>query len=306
MAKHPFLPLFVQDHLTSTRHLTCAEFGAYDRILCMMWAKGGTLPNDRKALRLIAGCSGRDWARLSPAVMAMLTVDGDTITHPRIQREWQHVLTRREQGAAAGRKSAQKRTIGWLPSQGDNPLINNNGGPTTHTHKDNSCSKEQKEARQEEAIKPSVNPSSPPSDRTQWRRLGGGLYAIPRGCHLYDEWRELYRRRGERLYAFSDDPNHEIIVTVSQFPSKGGKLAPARVVSVANNGGPEVTNEEWRQITGRAPAEPNQRELPVFTTIRGGRENEPPVPTEEDRKRRLARLEARTSELRTVTEGGAR
>lgn len=53
----PAFQFYPQDFLVGTAEMSPAEVGAYIRLLCYQWSKGG-LPNDQQKCAMMAGCDG--------------------------------------------------------------------------------------------------------------------------------------------------------------------------------------------------------------------------------------------------------
>lgn len=109
--RDPAFPLYADDFLSGTADMSAEEVGAYIRLLCHQWAKGG-LPNDEPRLARMAGLIGSPslgyvLARFSPCPDGLLR-------HPRleaIRAEREAYKTRQADSGAAGarRRWAGKR-----------------------------------------------------------------------------------------------------------------------------------------------------------------------------------------------------
>ena len=100
------LPLFCDDLIASCVDMTPACFGAYMRLLCYAWTRGG-IPDDEGACsRITGGMDPGDWA----AIRSRLTVmDDGRLTHQRLELERVAVAEIREDRARAGRAGGQAR-----------------------------------------------------------------------------------------------------------------------------------------------------------------------------------------------------
>ncbi len=105
MTDAPWFPLFVSDWLTETRDLTHEMRGVHADLLCLAWKQDG-LPTDPEAIRKLAQCSPKTWAKVWPDLSAKwMERDGRLVN---ARQEAERVVTgdisqkRRE----AGRKGA--------------------------------------------------------------------------------------------------------------------------------------------------------------------------------------------------------
>lgn len=80
---HAWMPLYVDDYLADTGHLTALEHGAYMLMIMHYWQKGG-LPEDERMIARVARLSADQWSE-SRDVLAMLFEDG--WKHKRIEDE---------------------------------------------------------------------------------------------------------------------------------------------------------------------------------------------------------------------------
>lgn len=77
------MPLYVDDYLADTGHLTALEHGAYMLMIMHYWQKGG-LPTEERMIARVARLNADQWAE-SRDVLAMLFEDG--WKHKRIEEE---------------------------------------------------------------------------------------------------------------------------------------------------------------------------------------------------------------------------
>jgi uncharacterized protein YdaU (DUF1376 family) len=114
---HHVLPLWCDDLIASTVDMTPACFGAYMRLLCYAWTRGG-IPDDEAACsRIAGGLEDGDWE----AIRSRLTETEDgRLTHQRLELERVAVAEIREKRAEAGRKGGNARANalanGWQTS----------------------------------------------------------------------------------------------------------------------------------------------------------------------------------------------
>lgn len=112
MSATPFMQMYWSDYFGDTRHLTCEQHGAYLQLLGSMWLAGGSLQNDARKLAKITGCTASRWAKISPDVLAFFTVEGEVLTHKRVEFELQKAreksIKRAEAGSLGGAAKALK------------------------------------------------------------------------------------------------------------------------------------------------------------------------------------------------------
>jgi uncharacterized protein YdaU (DUF1376 family) len=97
---HHVLPLWCDDLIASCVDMTPACFGAYMRLLCYAWTRGG-IPDDEAACsRIAGGLEDGDWE----AIRSRLTETEDgRLTHQRLELERVAVEEIREQRSEAGK-----------------------------------------------------------------------------------------------------------------------------------------------------------------------------------------------------------
>lgn len=71
MTRYSMMPLFVDDLLGGTVHMTPAEFGGYIRLLLAAWnSEDGTITADDAMLRRISRFDNRNWIRARATILA--------------------------------------------------------------------------------------------------------------------------------------------------------------------------------------------------------------------------------------------
>ena len=162
--KLPFMPLYVDDLLIDTDHLTNEEFGAYTRLLCEMWRRDGTLPNDDHFLARISHATHHRWRSLKPVMMRFLTsASGGTLTQLRLKKERAWSLKKSDHAAKAA-------TMRWAQKPRD---FNGSGYPNaypsamqraraSHPDKDNLSSSQPLPDDLPVADAPGADPTGPP------------------------------------------------------------------------------------------------------------------------------------------------
>ena len=109
MAELPIMPLATDALLADTTHLSTEEFGAYVRILLVMWRHGAKLPADDKELSRIAGITRARWGRVREKVTRPLTYENGFWTQKRLTETWKRVQEIRAKRALAGHSRWRKR-----------------------------------------------------------------------------------------------------------------------------------------------------------------------------------------------------
>lgn len=115
---HHVLPLFCDDLIASTVDMTPGCFGAYLRILCYAWTRGG-VPNDEEACsRIAGGLTGGDWKVIRQRLVVLdQGTDDERLSHQRLELERANVAERRESKSRAGQEGAKKRWGDRSPPQ---------------------------------------------------------------------------------------------------------------------------------------------------------------------------------------------
>mgnify|MGYP003440052528 FL=1 len=110
MSSAPAMPIFPDAYLADTTHLTTLEHGVYFLLLMAMWRRGGFVPNDDKDLARIVGLELSAWRKMKKRLTQFLTIEGDTITQKRLQKEWQYVTEKRNKNAANGTRGGRPKS----------------------------------------------------------------------------------------------------------------------------------------------------------------------------------------------------
>jgi uncharacterized protein YdaU (DUF1376 family) len=106
---HHVLPLFCDDLIASCVEMTPACFGAYMRLLCYAWTRGGLPDNESACERIAGGMDSGDW----PAIRSRLIVlDDGRLSHQRLELERVAVAEIREKRAEAGRLGGRPKANG--------------------------------------------------------------------------------------------------------------------------------------------------------------------------------------------------
>ena len=112
MAEFPILPIRTDALLADTMDLTTEEFGAYCRILFVMWRQGGRLPHNPDQLRRIAGCHAVRWTAIGDTVMRPFTIADGLVTQKRLTATLLDVREVRKKRAIAGSRG---NAVRWGP-----------------------------------------------------------------------------------------------------------------------------------------------------------------------------------------------
>jgi len=119
---HHVLPLFCDDLIASCVDMTPACFGAYMRLLCYAWTRGG-IPDDEVACgRIAGGLEPGDWAAIRTRLVPIASgshcdrtaiANGSQpevrLTHPRLELERHAVEAHKQKKSDAGKKGNSAR-----------------------------------------------------------------------------------------------------------------------------------------------------------------------------------------------------
>src|SRR5215510_13265931 len=87
MSNRPWMPLYIADYLSDTRHLTTIQHGAYLLLIMHYWRTGG-LPNDDAQLARIAQMTCPNWVRwMRPKLEPLFVIASGRRHHKRIDQE---------------------------------------------------------------------------------------------------------------------------------------------------------------------------------------------------------------------------
>lgn len=117
---HHVLPLFCDDLIASTVDMTPACFGAYMRLLCYAWTRGGIPDNEAACSRITGGMESGDWAAIRSR---LLVLDDGRLSHQRLELERVAVAEIREQRSEAGKMGNAARWGSQAGSQNDRKRI---------------------------------------------------------------------------------------------------------------------------------------------------------------------------------------
>lgn len=112
MKRTPWMPLYVDDLISSTADMSPDEFGAYVRLLCHCWSRGPLPINDTVICR-IAGCRLAVWRSISGRFSAVTRDDGSPgLSQTRLESERFKRQRFTEERAESGRRGAASRWHG--------------------------------------------------------------------------------------------------------------------------------------------------------------------------------------------------
>ena len=106
---HHVLPLFCDDLIASCVDMTPACFGAYMRLLCYAWTRGGVPDDEASCARITGGMEPGDWAAIRARLVAL---DDGRLTHQRLELERVAVAEIREKRSDAGRRGGRPKANG--------------------------------------------------------------------------------------------------------------------------------------------------------------------------------------------------
>jgi len=109
--KSPAFQWYAKDFLSDGPcvAMSCAEVGAYVRLLSFCWVEE-SLPTSDAALARMAGLSNKEWASMSATVMGRFTLVDGCYRHGRLDKERVVQAKWREKSASGGRKSQLNRS----------------------------------------------------------------------------------------------------------------------------------------------------------------------------------------------------
>jgi len=113
--KLPYFSFYTKDFVAATAGMSCAEVGAYIRLLAFAWGAEpeGTIPdNADEQLRRIAGADKDEWHQIKGAVLAKFEKDErfeGRLMNKRLRITFEEVEEHKEKQSVRGRKGAAKR-----------------------------------------------------------------------------------------------------------------------------------------------------------------------------------------------------
>ncbi|WP_052757299.1 YdaU family protein [Sphingobium chungbukense] len=112
MAEFPSLPLFTDAYLADTMHLTTTEHGAYLLLLMASWRSPGCcLPDDDARLARYTKLTLDKWRKMRPTLEQFFRVRDGFWHQARLQDEFQHLQSRKQNASKAGLASAKAKAL---------------------------------------------------------------------------------------------------------------------------------------------------------------------------------------------------
>jgi len=134
MAEFPALPLFTDAYLGDTTHLTTHEHGAYMLLLMVAWRSPGCcLPDDDALLARYTRMTLDKWRKTKPVLRTFFQIRDGSWHQARLQDEYRHLQSRREQQSKAGSASVKAKSLKRC-NRGSTSV----GDPLQRTHNENS------------------------------------------------------------------------------------------------------------------------------------------------------------------------
>src|SRR6188768_405615 len=88
--RHPCMTFWPEKFFADTAHIPGDAANAYLALIGHAWIRGGSLPDDDDALRLMARVEARRWGRIKHLILAFWHVGEDGRLHQkRIDQEWE-------------------------------------------------------------------------------------------------------------------------------------------------------------------------------------------------------------------------
>lgn len=109
MTSLPYMQLYTSDYLADTAHLTTEEHGAYLLLLMNYWQRAKPLDNSNGRLAHVARLSAERWAAVEPVLAEFFTIDGETWTQARIERDLDKIRAKSSKLAANGSIGGSKK-----------------------------------------------------------------------------------------------------------------------------------------------------------------------------------------------------
>lgn len=104
-----WMPLYINDYLGDTTHLTTEQHGAYLLLLMHAWKSGGRIPNDPGELQDLTKTTEEGWQSMERRILKFFRAEGAWLVHDRVVDEFQRAATLTERKATGGAIGAKKR-----------------------------------------------------------------------------------------------------------------------------------------------------------------------------------------------------
>ena len=106
-----WMPLYVNDYIADTEHLSTEEHGAYLLLLMAYWRRGEALPDDDIYLARVAKLHWRAWARVKKHVMGLFFLEDGHWKHKRVEKEILKSCLRSAKAQLGGYSRAARRLL---------------------------------------------------------------------------------------------------------------------------------------------------------------------------------------------------
>lgn len=103
-----WMPLYIGDWESGTRHLDCEQDGAYGRLIRHYW-RNGPLPDDDGALARIVGMALPRWRKVRPVLVCFFTVQDGRWYQKRVDAELERWAAKRDKAIEKSKKAAGAR-----------------------------------------------------------------------------------------------------------------------------------------------------------------------------------------------------
>jgi uncharacterized protein YdaU (DUF1376 family) len=126
MTRHFYIPFYAEAYLADTQHLSLEEQGAYMRLLCFMWMRGGYLRDDDKELSRLLGLHVNKWKKMRETLGVFLQKHPPgLLTQKRLIHEYQKAEAKRD----SKRQNAHAR---WQAETSKNNEVENANASVSH------------------------------------------------------------------------------------------------------------------------------------------------------------------------------
>jgi uncharacterized protein YdaU (DUF1376 family) len=186
---HHVLPLFCDDLIASCVDMTPACFGAYMRLLCYAWTRGGIPDDEAACARITGGMEPGDWSAIRSRLLVM---DDGRLTHQRLELERVAVSEIREKRAEAGRMGGRPKANGKQTESKTKANGKQNESKTKAPYPSPSLPYTREEIQPASPVAPSTpqrRRCSKPADPLRWSAESGWV-GITDADHA--EWSQAY------------------------------------------------------------------------------------------------------------------
>lgn len=121
-----WMPLYVNDYLGDTTHLTTEQHGAYLLLLMSAWKRQGRLPNDDMQLAAICRLTLQSWRKHRSVILPFFSGSGDDLIHKRVSEELGKASAMVEAARENGRRGGRPKSLKENPDETQtkpNPFI---------------------------------------------------------------------------------------------------------------------------------------------------------------------------------------